>query len=517
MRYRERRLPPLQRRTADPFAQIGITILSIGTATGLSLLFRSVGITESSIVLVYLLSVVIPSVMTGRLFGIAASVVAVVLFNFLFTEPRFTFVVNDPQYLVTFPVMLIVAAISSELTARIRKQAEEAERREVLTQLLYESSRSLLGAQGQAEVIRAGVRHLSGLIERPIGCAIDDGQGAPLFMDDMDPRDIDHLVSPIRKMLGRQDASPRISVEDGSRLWKLVPVRAQGRTLAVIAIKTGPDGLSIVANESLRAVVVQLALALDREEMGRREQNARIEIERERLRANLLQSISHDLRSPLAAIVGSASALVEEAGMAAETRRDLVRSIRDDARWLTGLVENLLSLTRAEESAVRFRGSVEVIDDVLSSALGRISRIHETHNLRVDPGDEPVLMHMDSGLIEQLIINLLENVIQHTPQGSTVRVGIQHEGAMAVLTVEDDGPGLSRRALEHAFERFYTERSISDGRRGMGLGLSICRSIAEAHGGAITAANLPQGGARFEVRLPTETRLSAEQSMEVQG
>ena len=515
MSHGEKRLASLRRRNADPFTQIGITIVSLGIATGLSLFFRSVGITESSIVLVYLLSVVIAAVMTGRLFGIAASLVAVVLFNFLFTEPRFTFVVYDPQYLVTFPVMLTVAVISSELTARIRKQAEEARRRELSTKLLYESSRSLLGAQGQAEVIRAGVRHLSGLIERPIVCAVDDGQGAPLFVDDGDSQSVDDLVAPIRRMLGQQGASQSVSVEVGSRLWKLVPVRAQGQTLAVIAIMTGSSGLSMVASESMRAVVVQLALALDREEIGRREQNARIEIERERLRANLLQSISHDLRSPLAAIVGSASALVEQAGMAAETRTDLVRSIRDDARWLAGLVENLLSLTRAEESAVRLRGSVEVVDDVLSSALGRISRIHETHNLRVDPGDEPVLMHMDSGLIEQLIINLLENAIQHTPPGSTVRVGVQRERDMVVLAVEDDGPGLSTRALEHAFERFYTERSIPDGRRGLGLGLSICRSIAEAHGGAITAANLPRGGARLEVRLPAPKEL-IERTMELQ-
>lgn len=491
-------------RTTATIARVTITLVSLGLATSLALIFRSVGITESSIVLLYLLSVVTASVAAGRVLGIAASVVAVIAFNFLFTEPRFTFVVNDPQYLVTFPVMLTVAAISSELTARIRRQAEEAERRELLTKRLYESSRSLLGAQGRAEVIRVAARHLEDLTGRTVVCAIDDGTGSPSFPGSEDRVHRELLAGPSARLLGQNDtAAPRNLVENGSR-WKLVPVGAQGRTLAVVAVETGREPLPPVADESLRAIVVQLALALDREEMSRREQNAKIEIERERLRANLLQSISHDLRSPLAAIVGSASTLVEESAIDDRTRAELAQSIRDDARWLTGLVENLLSLTRAEESAVRFQGSVEVLDDVVSAALGRVEKIHVTHRIEVDLAREPVLVRMDSGLIEQLVINLLHNAVQHTPAGTTVRVTIRSTSGSAYLTVADTGPGLSRRALDHAFERFYTERSIPDARRGMGLGLSICRSIAEAHGGEINASNRPEGGALFEVRLPAE-------------
>ncbi len=495
-------------RTRVGLIQVAITLLSLGVATGLALLFRSVGITESSIVLLYLLSVVSASVMTGRALGIAASLIAVVLFNFLFTEPRFTFVVNDPQYLVTFPVMLTVAAISSELTARIRRQAREAERREVLTKRLYESSRSLLGAQGHDEVIHATLGNLAGLIDRPVICVVNDGTGSLRVLDGGAARYDPCLETPIRQLLGGPGTSPPLLVEAEETSFVLAPVAAKNRTLAVIAVEAGCQSLFLDASESLSAVVVQLALALDREEMSRREQNARIEIERERVRVNLLQSINHDLRSPLAAIVGSASTLVEEDTLASSTRLELAQSIRDDARWLTGLVENLLSLARAEESAVRYRGSIEVFDDVLAAALGRVERIHDTHRVSVDLGEEPVLVRMDGGLIEQLIINLLENVIQHTPSGSTVRVSIRCAEADAVLIVEDDGPGLSEPALEHAFERFYTERSIPDARRGMGLGLSICRSIAEAHGGSIGVSNRTGGGARFEIRLPIEPTIS---------
>ncbi len=489
-------------------------MLSLALATALALLFRSAGISDTSIVLLYLLSVVIASVMTGRVMGIAASVIAVVLFNFFFTDPRFTFVVNDPQYLITFPVMLTVAGISSELTARIRRQAEEAEQRERVTKQLYESSRSLLGAQGQADVIRAAVRHLSGLIGRPVCCAVGGENGEPVFVDSGCPNVRERLVVAVHELLGRAAAAKTTSLRVDESTWVLAPVRAQEQVLAVIIVQPEDDYLSSVATESLRAVVVQLALALDREEMSRREENARIETERERLRANLLQSISHDLRSPLAAIVGSASTVMEEARLSAEIRLDLVKSIRDDARWLTAMVENLLSLTRAEENAVRFRGTVEVLDDVLSSALGRIERIHETHRVEVDPGTNPVLVRMDAGLIEQLVLNLLRNAIQHTPAGTLVRLAIRVEDATAVLTVKDDGPGLSERALEHAFERFYTERSVPDARRGMGLGLSICHSIAVAHGGSITASNAAEGGARFEVRLPVAISVPADATVD---
>ncbi len=491
------RLPRNVRRSA-------VLLLSLGAATGLALLFRHAGITESSIVLLYLLSVVIASVMTDRATGIGASLIAVVLFNFLFTEPRFTFVVSDPQYLVTFPVMLTVAVISSELTARIRRQAKEAEHRELLTNHLYESSRSLLGARGQEDVLRAAVGHLSGLTDRPVLCIVDDGPASLRFYGIDGFTHDERLVLPVREVLGQPDAGRAVLVNVGDTSFVLAPVVARGRTLAVIAVDTAADGLPQATSEPIRALAVQLALALDREEMSRREQNARIEVERERLRSDLLQSISHDLRSPLAAIVGSASTLVSEQTLSAVTRDDLACSIRDDARWLTGLVENLLSLTRAEERAVRFRGSVEVFDDVLAAALRRVERIHETHRVAVDVADEPVLVRMDCGLIEQLIINLLENVIQHTPAGTAVRLSIDRQGHDVVLVVEDDGPGLSEAALTHAFERFYTERLIPDSRRGMGLGLAICRSIAEAHSGTIAVSNGPGGGARFEVRLPVE-------------
>lgn len=495
-------------RTTATMARVAIALISLGLATGLALIFRSVGITESSIVLLYLLSVVVASVASGRALGIAASLVAVIVFNFLFTEPRFTFVVNDPQYLVTFPVMLIVAAISSELTARIRRQAEEAERRELLTKRLYESSRSLLGTQGRADIIRVAARHLQDLTGCTVVCAVDDGSGSPSFPGFEETVHTELLAGSAARLLGRSEAATPQELDAKGSRWRLIPVGAQGRTLAVIAVETGREPLPPVAEESIRAVVVQLALALDREEMSRREQNAKIEIERERLRANLLQSISHDLRSPLAAIVGSASTLIEESAIDDKTRSELAESIREDARWLTGLVENLLSLTRAEESAVRFQGSVEVLDDVVSAALGRIEKIYATHRVEVDFAREPVLVRMDSGLIEQLIMNLLQNAIQHTPAGTTIRVTIRSENGSAYLTVADDGPGLSNRALDHAFERFYTERALPDARRGMGLGLSICRSIAEAHDGAITASNRPEGGALFEVRLHAEASSS---------
>jgi len=461
-----------------------------------------VGITESSIVLLYLLSVVIASVLAGRISGIVASLVAVVLFNFLFTEPRFTFVVSDPQYLVTFPVLLIVALISSELTGRIRKQAEEAQRREFLTKQLYESSRALLGAQGQEDVAVAAANHLSGLIEQFVGCFVHKGVRDLPFITPEELADIEEIHEKASALL-RQPYSPvstKLTVLNSP--WMLTPVGVHDRTLAVLAIRIRGDELSPVDRESIRAVVVQLALALDREEMSRREQNARIETERERLRANLLQSISHDLRSPLTAIVGSASAILEENRISETTRLELIRTIRDDARWLTGLVENLLSLTRAEAKSVQFSGNVDILEDILSSALGRIEHIHETHTIEVNLPSEPSFVQMDSGLMEQLILNLLGNAVQHTPKGSRIAIGIRREADRALVTVEDNGPGLSERALEHAFERFYTERAIADAQRGMGLGLSICRSIAEAHGGTISVHNKPEGGACFVVRVP---------------
>ena len=484
--------------------QIGITVLSLGIATALALFFRSLGITETSIVMLYLLSVVIASVTTGRVMGIIASVVAVVLFNFLFTEPRFTFVVNDTQYLVTFPVMLTVAAISSELTARIRQQATEAERREHQTKLLYESSRALLGARGTETVAAAALHHLAGLIHRRVHCAVPGSDDDPQVYGLETGKDSERYRHDCARLFRAGGSASEEWIEHDGELFLYLPVRSHHEALAVLIVDCGTERLPAESLASLSAVAVQLALALDRERMSQKAEDARVETERERLRANLLQSISHDLRSPLAAITGAASAVLDGSLGDGKSSREMITSIRDDARWLAGLVENLLSLTRAEESTVRISGSLEVLDDVLSSALSRMERIHATHSLSVDLDAEPVLVRMDGGLMEQLILNLLDNAATHTPAGTHVRVTIGRLDGNVTLVVEDDGPGLSRHALRHAFERFFTDKPVADGRRGMGLGLAICKSIAEAHGGSISASNCPAGGARFEVRLPAQ-------------
>ena len=263
---------------------IGIMVLSLGVGTTLALFFRSLGITETSVVMLYLLSVVIASVTTGRFMGIVASVVAVVLFNFLFTEPRFTFVVNDTQYLVTFPVMLAVAGLSSELTARIRQQATEAARREHQTKLLYESSRALLGARGTEMVATAAMQHLTSLIDRTVYCAVANGEGDPEIYGLEPGGDLGTHCQKAAELLRGSNSPGEVAIESDGDLYLYVPVRSHGQILAILVINCGGERLPAESQASLSAVVVQIALALDREQMSQKAQDARVEIERERLR-----------------------------------------------------------------------------------------------------------------------------------------------------------------------------------------------------------------------------------------
>jgi two-component system sensor histidine kinase KdpD len=273
----------------------------------------------------------------------------------------------------------------------------------------------------------------------------------------------------------------------------------------VVGIDCSGKPLSAAERDLLEAVAAQLALALDRERLERLQEEQRVEIERERLRNDLLRSISHDLRTPLAAIAGASSMLSSGPGpLEGETGRDLARGIYDDAIWLTRLVENLLSLTRVEGKSLKLNRNWEVAEDLVASAMERFRGRMAAHRFRTLLPEQPILVKVDPALIEQVLVNLIDNAIRHTPAGSTVEIRTAEAGREVLFEVADNGPGLSDKALQHLFERFFTENPSTIERRGLGLGLAISKSIVEAHGGRIAAQNRETGGAVFRFHLPRE-------------
>ena len=231
-----------------------------------------------------------------------------------------------------------------------------------------------------------------------------------------------------------------------------------------------------------------------------------METQRERLRANLLRAISHDLRTPLTSISGNAMVLMSKSASLKETeKQEMYNAIYDDSMWLVNLTENLLSITRIENGTMHLQIEAELIDEVFREALSHVDRQSDRHEISVDLADDLLMAKMDVRLIVQVIINIVNNAIKYTPEGSHIVLSAERQGSMAVIRISDDGPGISAEAKKHLFDMFYTaDIGKADSRRGLGLGLSLCKSIVDAHGGTISVAdNLPQGSV-FYFTLPLE-------------
>ena len=283
-----------------------------------------------------------------------------------------------------------------------------------------------------------------------------------------------------------------------------VPLTGSQKTLGAIALKVSDVERLLEPDQRrlLESCANQLGLALERDQLAIDAAEARIEAETEQLRSSLLSGVSHDLKTPLAAIAGASSSLLESTSLDEETRRQLLETVADEAARLNRLLENILQMSKLEAGVATPNKQWHVLEEIVGSALHRTRRELANHTVDVVlPADLP-LVFVDGLLLEQVLVNLLENAARYTPKATRITVRAIVEGKSLKLTVADNGPGLPPGAEERVFEKFYRASPTADGGRGSGLGLAICRAIAKAHGGNVTASNRPEGGAEFDVRLP---------------
>lgn len=486
-------------------------LLLLSSASLLAILFDILGLSEANIIMVFLLGVVLVSLSGGRWIGVASSVVSVMLFNFLFTEPRYTFVVSDPQYLVIFPVLFTVALITSELVNREKREAQAADIREQRTQVLYRISRSLLQATGTRAVIMAALEHLSGIFNIGMVVYLPDQDSQQLISYHLGPdsRQAELFEAVLEKEAAEwcyKNAQPtgNTSTYYTEARGLYFPIRTHNRVLGVLGVEASRALPDDSRNSMIEAVAAQIALALDRENLSEAQEKSRIEIERERLRSNLLRAISHDLRSPLASIAGSSSTLLYDwEQLNNDSRSELLKSIHQDASWLTQLIENLLSLAKVEVSSFILNTESELVDDIVAGALSKLRSRSTEHLLKVELPEEPLFIPVDVGLVQQVLINLIDNALRYTPKKTTIIVKVvRYRNQKVEFRVIDDGPGIPPEYREKIFERFFTLKNDEDQRRGLGLGLSICKSIVEMHDGTIQLIQPKTGGTIFAFTLP---------------
>jgi two-component system sensor histidine kinase KdpD len=478
-------------------------VVAVCTVLGAAV-FQSLSITD--VAMVYLLGAGVVASRFGRGPSIFAAFLSIAVFDFFFVPPRFTFAVSDLRYGLTFVVMLGVALVISGLTLRIREQAETARLRERRTGALYAMSRELAAARGFSELVLVASRHLQETFEARAQFLFPDAGDrlqAPVGVPPAYPVDEKELSVAHWVFARSHVAGVGTDTLPAAQAF-YQPLIASESTIGVVGLR--PADPKRFEDPTLQRLIEtfagQAALALERAMLAERTQREQLEIEAERLRTALLSSLSHDLRTPLGAITGAASSLLEEhSALSQPARQDLLKTILEEARRMNRLIGNLLDMIRVESGALEVQKEWQPLEETVGVALIRLDERLRGHPVTVRlPPDLP-LVPVDGVLIEQVFVNLLENAVKYTPPGTPIDISAEATTGIVRVEVADRGPGLSPEEETRIFDKFYRAPG-TPAQGGIGLGLTICRGIITAHGGRIWAENRPGGGAVFRFTLP---------------
>ncbi len=467
---------------------------------------------ETNIVMLFLLGVAFVAAWLGRGPAIAASVVSVLVFDFCFIPPRFSFAVGDAQYLLTFAVMLVIGLLISTLTARVQQQLQLSRQQERRTAALFRLTRQLSELVGSDFLALIAGRQLAEMFsgEVVIYLLVVDRHGDSQ-LEIRFGQQTSVAAVPVNAVVAQWVAEhSQIAGADTDTLPNatalFVPLVGSQRTVGAIGVKPSDSGrfLDPEQRQLLETCASLIALAIERDQSVLDAQQAQVEVEAEQLRSSLLSSVSHDLRTPLAAMAGSATSLLNSDSEVTEAcRRELLQSIIDESLRLSRLVDNLLDMTRLESGGIQIRLEWQVLEEIVGSALRHVREQLAQHSVTTQLPLNLPLVQMDGVLFEQVFVNLLENAARYTPAGSRIEITAREIPSGMEIRVADNGPGLSLGMESRLFEKFVRGDSVSpDGRRGVGLGLAICRGIVQAHGGSIAARNRASGGAEFVITLP---------------
>ena len=508
-----RKRPMAIRPVLPSFRDLLLTVGLLAAATIVGWMFLRQGFASANIIMVYLLGVLLTSAFTsGYTCGVLSAFLSVLLFNYFLTEPRLSLAAYGSKYPITFAVMLAAALLTGTLAAKLKAHARLSARDAYRTKLLFDMNRQLQKAETPEEVYQMTATQIQRLMQRDVliypahAHALPDGIIYPA--DGTGVRSVSggeeeqNVVDWVWKNRKRAGATTEVFPE-ARRLY--LAIRTGPQIYGVVGIpidqKNQPDAFT---SSILFSILGECALALESLRNAEEKEKAAVLAKNEQLRANLLRSISHDLRTPLTSISGNADTLLHcYDALDGPTRQQIFTDIYDDSQWLTGLVENLLSVTKMTDGSVKLRLSDQVLEDVVSEALRHVDRRAEEHHITVDCGEVPLLVRMDAGLIIQVVINLVNNAVKYTPAGSNIRITAVQREKTAEICVSDDGPGIPDERKERVFEMFFTGGNpIGDSRRSLGLGLTLCQAIIHAHHGEMTLKDNSPHGCVFSFTLP---------------
>lgn len=494
--------PPARKAAVPHRSYIGSILLT--AAASLVCFAISHFLAPTNLVMVYLLAVVLAALRLGRRPAILTAFTSVLAFDFFFIPPRFTFAVADTEYLVTFFALFTVGLVISDLVSKVKERAEAVRMREEQTASLYRLTRDLAAAVGLKEVMTALLQNAGETLQAGVAVFYPHRESLKLEAStpglelDTNERAVADWAFRNRQPAGRGTATL------GSADLLYLPLQTPARSLGVLGIRL--DDPAEYESRQIRmlldAFAAQGALAVERVLLVREAERAKVLQARETLERSLLNSVSHDLRTPLVAITGALSTIRKGwEALPVEARTELVETAWEEAGRLNRFVGNLLDMTRLEAGVLRVRKKPADVQDLVGSALAPFEPRLKRRNVETAiPPDLPPVP-VDFVLITQALMNLIDNALKYSPDGSPLGIITRVEGDRLTLEVRDRGPGIPADERERVFDKFYRLAS-HHGEGGTGLGLPICKGIVEAHGGRIRAEERPGGGTAFVVMLP---------------
>ena len=453
----------------------------------------------ASVVLVFLLAVVVSAARFGRGPALLAAALAVVLLNVFFVPPRFSLAVADERFFFTFAVMLVVGLVVGQLTAGLRAQARDASEREQRVRSLYEVSRELGSALSVEQVAEAVERFANRQLQGRASLWVIDRDDALRPVGTPAPAGLDEQA---RRVVQHERAAGPGTAQRPEAGVMLLPLRATMAVRGALAVhRRAGGGWSADEQRLLTTCATLLAGALERIHYIEVAQATALEVEGERLRNTLLSALSHDLRTPLASLVGLAESLRLTRPPPTAQQLEIGDAMVASARRMSALANNLLDMARLQSGRVRLDLQWQPLEEVVGAALAAMAQALARHRVVVALPEELPWVRLDAVLMERVIVNLLENAVKFTPAGTPIDIRGDASAGQVELSVQDRGPGLPSGREEDLFKKFERgERESATA--GVGLGLALCRAIVEAHGGTIHAEAPAQGGARFVMRFP---------------
>ncbi len=498
---------PLSGLSLPAVKDIILTVVILALSTLLGYIFHELEFSGANIIPAYMLGVLVTAFLTKNYICSAIfSFVSVILFDWLFIEPVFSLIPIELGHITTFVIMLIVSLITGTVANKLAVNAKLSANTAYRTNIMLETTQLLSQTNDEKSVINTIAEQVVKLLGRNVIVypTNQNGLSEGITFSAQNDADLKVLLTPQEQTVAkwvftnhRRAGAGTSRLNDSLGLY--LAIRTNDEVFCVIGIQIGSKKLEPFENSVLLSILGECALAIEKIRIAKENEEISLLAKNEQLRANLLRSISHDLRTPLTSISGNTENLLSNFEQIDEaTRKQILTDVYDDSQWLINLVENLLSITRISEGRMNLTMSAQLADEVITEALRHIGRKGEAHNITTEFSDEILLANMDARLISQVIINLIDNAIKYTPAGSDIKVSAIKDGNTIKISVADNGPGIPDDKKDDVFRMFYIgENKVADCRRSLGLGLSLCKSIINAHGGEITLTDNEPAGSIF--------------------